>query len=378
MANRSRAGSRRWGARAVARIALMVVFGVLLSYVEVQLWTARSDDLAVLAAERQGVAYLKPVLHLVDELTVAQSAAVRGGQVDTAAVQAAIEAVDAVDGRLGASLGTRQRWSDLREQISTAITQRLSGEPGYRTYTGVVAVAVDLCRKAGDTSQLILDPELDSYYLMDTALLRVPDILVAAGRAADLAVLAGQAPSEAARTRVSVARYQVAVASDAVGVGLRKALESTDSATLGPGVTGKLDAFRSAVDAFVPPATLLQTLDTVDAATIGRSADAVRQAVGPLADSVLAELDVVLRARESAIGGRRTAGVVTGAAGLLIALVLLWLLLPGVPRPQPARRDQADAETTFVDPRDLLPIDELLYAGRPVSIPRQGRSGDES
>jgi hypothetical protein len=356
----------------------VVALGVLLSYVEVQLWTARSDDLAVLAAERQGVAYLRPVLHLVDELTVAQSAAVRGGQVDTAAVQAAVAAVDAVDMRLGAGLGTHQRWSDLRNQVSAATAQRVSGEAAYRLYTGVVAVAIDLCRKAGDTSQLILDPELDSYYLMDTALLRVPDVLVAAGRAADLAVLAALAPSEAARTRVSVARYQVAVASDAVGVGLRKALESTASATLGPGVTGRLDVFRSAVDAFVPPATLLQTLDTVDAATIGRSAEAVRQAVGPLADSVLTELDVVLHARESALVGRRIVGVVTGGAGLLIALVLLWLLVPGVPRPRPAHLDQAGAEPTFVDPRAVLPADELLYTGRAVSIPRQGRSGDES
>src|SRR5262249_12604260 len=154
-----------------------------------------------------------------------------------------------------------QRWADLRTQITSATTARLTGEAAYRTYTGMVTLAVELAREAGGTSNLILDPELDTYYLMDTALLRGPDVLLSAGRAAALAVLATLTPSEAGRSRVAVARYQVAVASDAVGAGLRKALDATDSTTLGQNVTGQLDAFRSAVDTFVPPATLLQTLD---------------------------------------------------------------------------------------------------------------------
>jgi methyl-accepting chemotaxis protein len=38
--------------------------------------------------------------------------------------------------------------------------------------------AMDLNKRVGDESNLILDPDLDSYYLMDIVLLRVPDLLV--------------------------------------------------------------------------------------------------------------------------------------------------------------------------------------------------------
>lgn len=391
MANRSHAAAPgRWGARVVGRIALLLLFGMLLSYVVVQLWTARTDDLTVVDTERKGGTYLKPVTHLVDELTKAQSAAVRASQPDSPALEAAIAGVDAVDKNLGTALGTHQRWSDVRAQIAAATAQRLSGDAAYRTYTSVVALAIELCRKAGDTSNLILDPVLDSYYLMDTALLRVPDILVAAGRAADLAVLATQAPSEAARSRVSIARYQVAVASEAVGTGLRKAMEATGSATLGPNVTGRFDVFRSAVDAFVPPAMLLQTLDTADPATVVRSAERVRDAAGPLADSVYTELDRVLRARHDALSTQRLGAASTAGVGLLLGLVLLWLLLPGAPRPaaldtefegdagMPGEPMEASAgqpaDTTFVDPHDLAAVEELLHVGRAVRTRRPDRS----
>ncbi len=387
MANRSHAaGPRRWSARVAARIALVLLVSTLMSTVVIQLWNARTDDLSVINAERDGVAYLQPMIHLVAELTNAQSVAVRGEQVDTVAMEAAVSAVDVVDNALGDRLGTRQRWSELRTQISAATSARPSGEAAFRTYSAIVVLAVDLCRKAGDTSNLILDPVLDSYYLMDTATLRVPDVLVAAGRAADLAALTTTERSEAARIRVSVARYQVAVAGDAISSGLRKAIDATDSNTLGPRLTGQLDAFRAAVDDFVPPATLLQSLDTVDPPALARSADRVRAAARPLADSVFGELDAVFVARRDTLSAQRTVALATAGAALLLVLILLWLLLPAARTParagaaaESADRVPADAEpvdTALLDPRDLAAVEELMHVGRAVRSRRRDRAGD--
>jgi hypothetical protein len=386
MANRSHAaGPRRWSARVLGRIALLLLVSALMSYGALQLWRAKTDDLTVIGAERNGVAYLRPMVRLAGELTNAQSAAVRGGRVDTAAVDAAVSAVDVVDKTLGGRLGTSQRWSELRGQISAATQARAIGEAAYRSYTAVVVLAIDLCRKAGDTSTLILDPALDSYYLMDTAMLRIPDVLVAAGRAADLAALATDQSAESAQAQISVARYQVAAAGDAISSGLRKSIDATDSATLGPRVTGQLDAFRAAVDGFVPPVTLLHTLDKADPATLANAAQRVRDAAQPLADSVFAELDALLRARGEALSTQRLSATATTAAALLLVLVLLWLLLPPPRSAAPEEAVEgvgleagilAPAGTTIVDPHDLLAVEELLHVGRAVRARRRDRAGD--
>jgi len=357
-----------------------------MSFGFVQLWNARSEDVSVINAERNGITYLRPLVHLVGELSTAQSAAVRGGQVDTTGVDAATAAVDVLDKTLGGPLGTHQRWSELRSQISAATSTNASGEAAYRTYTAVVVLAIDLCHKAGDTSNLILDPVLDSNYLMDTATLRVPDVLVAAGRAADLAALAAGRPSESARTRVSIARYQVALAAEAISNGLRKAIDATESATLGPRLTGQLDAFRAAIDDFVPPAALLQTLDSVDPAALARSAERVRDAAQPLADSVFAELDAVLRARGDGLSAKRAGAVITAVGGLLLVVLLLWLLLPTARAPArpatAAARAAAQArlgepiDTTPLDPHDLLAVEELLHGGRAMQARRRDRAGN--
>jgi hypothetical protein len=382
----------RWGRRVVTRLALLAAVGATFAFILLQLLAATTADRSSVDSERRGVAYLQPLNHLIGELAEAQSITVRGQPVDATKINTAIAGVDAADHEHGESLDARQRWVDLRQGIGTVTGRSLSGEAAYVAYSDLITLALELGRKVGDTSELILDPELDSYYLMDTVLLRVPQVLVSAGRAADLAVLAGPAPPTAAQVRVSVARYQVAADAAAVGIGLRKAMESTNSATLAPNVTGQLDEFRSAVDAFAASATLLPPVDTVDADTLTRNAERVRQEARPLGNAVLSELDGLLRDRHDDLTVQRVTAIVAGAGGVLLAIVLLAVLLPPPPRTAPAdhggegeieQRDERVepedpelADTTFVDPRDLLAVEELLHVGRAVRARRRERVDD--
>jgi hypothetical protein len=375
MPNRARAAaSRRWGRRVLARLSAVLAVGMLFALVMSQQWRTTSQELSEVSAERHGVAYLQPLVQFVAELTDAQAAAVRFGQPSANRVEAAINAVSSADDSHGDVLGTHQRWAELRGRTATLLAQRVSGAQAYAAYSDLMTLALDLARQVGDASKLILDPALDSYYLTDAALVRIPDVLVGAARAADLAALADLQPSEAAQTRVAVARYQVAVASDAMGAGLRKAIGVTRSVTLGPNVIGRFDTFRSTVDTFVPPATLLQTFDRADGATLVGSAERVRQQARSLADTVLGELDALLRDRHHSLSTQRTWEITGVCAGGFLGIVLLALLLPAAPRPRPAEaepaevsdEDPADADTTFVDPRDLTAVQELLHVGRAV------------
>ncbi len=343
---------RRWSPRTLGLIGLPVIVAVLFSVALVQSWIASTKDLNFAQAERQGIAYLQPLTEILDKMVDAQSTTVEGGVADSSGLQQGISAVDAVEKKYGDALGSGQRWTDLRGRINTLINQRPSGEPAYRAYTDVVQLVVELINKIADSSNLVLDPVLDSYYLMDATVLRLSEVTVFAGRASDLARLANSVTNPAERaqaeTRIGVARYQVARESEGIATGLRKAMDATSSSSLGPAITTQLDTFRSAVDEFVPPVTLLQDLNQVDTATLALKAGEVREAARKLNTATLTELDKLLESRVNQVGVSRMQTLGLGSLALLFSALVLWAMAKGGRREKPVvapAKDRADSDT---------------------------------
>ena len=388
---------RSWSSRTQTRVGLPVVIAVLFSIAVVQLWTSNSHDLAVTQSEQRGVAYLTPLTDLMDQLVTAQSAAVRASVVDAAGLRDAVSRVDQVDKADGAALGSKQRWADARSRIDSLISLRPTGDAGYLNYTDVVQLVEDLIRKIADTSSLILDPTLDSYYLMDTAVLRLPTVLTFAGRAADLSSLGtntgtssgGDAQAQV-DARVSVSRYQVSLESDQVANGLRKSLDVTSSTTLGPNITNQLDTFRTAVDSFVPPVNLLQNLGKVDTATVTATSEQVREAARKLVVAVLNELNRLLKTRADSQSVTRIQGAGLGLLCLLLSVLLVWImvkrpdepnqLLAGPAGTSPEALDRKDSggrsSTENFNPRQARVTEELVHAGRGIRARRRERTDD--
>lgn len=65
----------------------------------------------------------------------------------------------------------KQKWNDLKGQIT-----KLNSAESNALHSGLLSDVRTLISHAGDTSNLILDPDLDSYYLMDITLLAMPQI----------------------------------------------------------------------------------------------------------------------------------------------------------------------------------------------------------
>ena len=104
----------RWAA--VGTILLLLVpLGLSLT----TLWQSTGSDLTFDARERDGVRYLRPLVRLLSTTLDAQNAAVAGTAVDADAVRAALKDVDGVDDRVGATLGTTVRWTDLKARLDT-------------------------------------------------------------------------------------------------------------------------------------------------------------------------------------------------------------------------------------------------------------------
>jgi hypothetical protein len=307
----------------------MLVIAALFAVSTTQIWSATADDVAAAESERDGVAFLRQVTGLVSELAEAQSTAVRGGTVQTSAVRSAIGRVDVADRKLGDSLDAHQRWTDARKAINDVLAASPAGPGAYDQYSEATALLVQLSRHVADASRLVLDPEIGSFYLMDTAVVRLPDVIVDSGRAADLAVLApGAGPGDdPAQTRISVARFSVATSTEAIGIGLSKAFDASDSQSLGTNITGQLDAFRTAVDEFVPSGTRLRSLDAMDAAALTRTAATVRQTARPLAEAVFNELENLLKTRVGQVALHRMLSVSAAGLSLLLILAMVGMLI---------------------------------------------------
>jgi PAS domain S-box-containing protein len=149
--------------------------------------------------ELNGNEYLRPLQELLSVLPRHQQLARRyiGGDPPSAEelshvqarVDAAIDRLITVDARLGASLqftdeGLAQRhreqfracvvaedWKLLKKQLPNLDEATSDGD-----HRRLIADVRGMIGHAGDTSNLILDPDLDSYYLMDVTLLALPQM----------------------------------------------------------------------------------------------------------------------------------------------------------------------------------------------------------
>jgi signal transduction histidine kinase/CheY-like chemotaxis protein/HPt (histidine-containing phosphotransfer) domain-containing protein len=119
--------------------------------------------------ELRGVEYLTALRAVLEPLAEADArAAIAGPRHDGGALaqrlQTAAAAVDAADRRLGRELGTTDLWTALRPRV---VHEAVS--PGM-----LITETSALVGHVGDTSRLKLDPRLESYYLIEAVVDRLP------------------------------------------------------------------------------------------------------------------------------------------------------------------------------------------------------------
>jgi diguanylate cyclase (GGDEF)-like protein len=309
----------------VVGLVLLIPLGfVATAYVGLQ-----RDQIAFSAKERNGVAYLAPLVELASRVAQARHAAVTG---DRAAVplDRLMAAVDTVDRRLAPTLGTGDAWVPTRQLVVAA--QRATGpaDGRYEAYNAAMQALSELIVRVGDASNLTLDPDLDSYYLMDTLQFRLPVVLDTAGRSADLAVLATAAPASArtdalidlgltngvlAATRATIARSVATVIAETADAEVRRRtgenFHRLDQAiaTLTAGLTIAVKEHRPAG---IP----------------ADASDAVRAAATDFAAQAGTSLDRLLEVRIDGFSGRaERVELATGLAALLAAYLFVGFYL---------------------------------------------------
>jgi sigma-B regulation protein RsbU (phosphoserine phosphatase) len=344
--------SGRGTTRVVTAVAVAVAVLAPLAVLCAQVWSSTGSARSFTADERRGVAYLEPLTQLLSATTEAQSAAVRGKPVDAASVRAAVTAVDQADQRLGRALRTSDRWTIARQTVQQRLSVT-SWQPStaYTQYSDLNTALLELTRTVGDNSRLILDPAIDTYYVMSASLLRIPEILVDSGRYADLSVLfPNGGGGDATQAQLAAARNRIATDEADLSDGLVKAFAQTDSSTLGPELTRQLDNFRTAADAVAPSTSLLAPVPERSVTDLIGNQDALERAALSLQQASLGQLDALLAERAAGQTRSRIVALVATAVGVLVAIwlvALVWRRPSGRPRhqaePDPDRAPTAAA-----------------------------------
>jgi methyl-accepting chemotaxis protein len=149
--------------------------------------------------ERLGNRYILALPDLHAAIADARVATRDGARADVGPITRALEAAAAAEREVGAMLGTGALFQKLRETATAAV----SG-PDAADQAAVVLRA--LLAKVGDESNLILDPDLDSFYVMDIALVKLPTLIDRVSESANAAAAFARTPelSNDLRTQVLI------------------------------------------------------------------------------------------------------------------------------------------------------------------------------
>ncbi len=283
----------------VAAASMLTALGVLLA--------TMNESISFSAKERLGVAYHKPLRDLLQSVIAAQA--------DPAArpnVEKAVAAVDAVHAELGEALAIGDKW----DKIKGAWKSLPEAGADMTPVTDEIGALMD---HVGNTSNLILDPDLDSYYLMDIIITRVPHIgrKLTQLRELGASVLTRKAMTGEQRTQLSTTA--------GVSYGFREAIKaSVDTAV---STNASLDAtlkdphakFANAAEAFlksVESDVLSADRLTFDPSTYRANAETALAANFAFYDVTSPALDGLLEARIAKMTWKRN-WLVTVVLGLM-------------------------------------------------------------
>ncbi|MBK9940992.1 MAG: PAS domain S-box protein [Kouleothrix sp.] len=331
-------------------------------------------------AERDGTAYLRPLRslfeHALHEQLFAHDQANGDATIAPAlvAAQARIDAdfvaLAAIDRQLGARLGTSAalenlhgEWNDLKARGATMHTRMLDD-----VHTQFLGHIRDLIRLIGDSSNLILDPDLDTYYIMDTVLLRLPESqtqLAQLRLLGDRVARQGSANAED-RAQLITLNGLIEANLEAIDHGMGVATRNNATGTLRPAIEDAQTTYLATVS------TLLEQnrQGLIKPGAIRIQPDAYRtQVLAALAasfgfwDRAVDQLDTLLQVRIDRFNQRKyLAFGVTGAVLLLVLLV--WLAFYVAVMRTVRRLDAAAQRMSAGDMSGLVQLDSRDELGQ--------------
>lgn len=322
---------------------IALAFMVPLVWLSWSFYETKNSNIDFSAKERLGVRYNRAVYALLwaaqDWRAQALAAAAGRGAISAqapAALDSARSALEQVQQELGETLGTAAAWEALntaymRTLAVQQVASRSAQAQGSATalleeHNGHVLTALALLWQATDGSNLTLDPDIDSYYVMDAAFFRLPELTDATGLIALWGSDASGTSGPDAAQRMTIAR-QMAIGEylfSAMQAGLPKSLAAT------PALQGQLgiDAAQERTRAFFQwSQQYLQRpqhlpFEGADAQRFLALSQSAQQAQQQQAQQLMNQLDALLVRRVQGMSAERSLVTVVLVLGVLLSSYL--------------------------------------------------------
>ncbi|MDZ7805126.1 methyl-accepting chemotaxis protein [Thiohalophilus sp.] len=171
----------------IVLIPLLVLSSILI--------TNMNDEISFLENERQGLTYIQIVrepIQFIQQHRALTAAYLTGNKSlreqitqKRDEVESALNRLQQVDKRLGKALNTGDQLTAILQQWDNIKANSLSLIPAdnMQVHSRLIQDLITLISQVADSSQLTLDPILDSYYLADALVSRIPTLTEAMGQA---------------------------------------------------------------------------------------------------------------------------------------------------------------------------------------------------
>ncbi len=230
---------------------IAALIGLTLPFVTWQLYTAKNKDITFGQKEIYGTEYLPPLRKLVENVAKHRSvvnATLRGNTAmrdqlgaTEQGVNAAFQSLNEIDRKAvegttyGAMFETTNRISTLKQSWEGVKGKSLNAanpEDAFNSHNLLLTELSDVIGLVGDKSNLILDPDLDTYYLMDSVIVQLPQTIDATGQIHGL-MMGGIASKSLTATEQNLLNFESARAQSslrAVNTGQHKAFDANTAA----------------------------------------------------------------------------------------------------------------------------------------------------
>ncbi len=258
----------------------------------------------------------------------------------------AIDAIETIHADLRETLDMDQRWQSFKSDWSQLATTAadMKAAQSFKQHSVLINNINDKIIHIGNTSKLVLDTELDSYYLMDVIVVRIPPVLDAMG------ILRGKgsgllAKGELSSEQVFDIKTSVALLSDQINT-IKHNVETVikHNPELASLLSGNLSAFAASGQLFLDAANEgLIYADGMDdgmepAAFFDTGSDTINKAV-LLFDSLTTELTVLLNNRIEHNNSRMFMEMGLSLLVVIIAVLLAGLIVMCIVKPIGAIND---------------------------------------
>ena len=315
-------------------LVIGLMFLIPLAWTAYSLYSSKLEAIAFSSKEAMGVAYARDIFPMMDaaqqlrrDATYATASGTAPDSLDRVRkdMAATQEKVLAAQKQMGAALETATAHDRVQKAFADS-KQTGSVEEVFHAHSLHIKATIDLLYTVADNSNLTLDPDIDSYYLMDAAMFRMPIIVESAGKLRGMGLAALKSGNMTALQQnefaaiLGLAEFQQA----AIREGVKKAFAYNNALR----TRVNADQALSRMDAFL--ALARQTLlDRAPAsaetqAAFLASANASISEQYELAQRLLQELDGVIGARLDLLHTDLYINTAVLVAGLLLAAYFFY------------------------------------------------------